>query len=254
MNSAQYKKIAKLKGIDFIKKLLQLEELRFTNKNFLKGSTFEDINTDFGIFPRYPVYPTYFIGDITNPRDKYIFIGINPGYNSNNSLENAYLKRRGLFNGYCHLFSDFHYSKPGLIPYYANIKGFLKRYDGIKEKIDWEWFQKNVIALEFIPYHSSDAAGLRINDLTKYREIYFEILLKIIRHINPKKTIFIVGFPTLKPYLVKPEFKKVIHFEDKYNFSLGKIDGRYEFIGLPFLTRVSGGKDKLVRNLKRIVK
>src|SRR3989338_10998511 len=103
----KFGEILKLEGLDFIKALLKFEEDRF-NKHFKKGSVFEEINEDFGIFPKEKVYPVYFTGDIENPKDKIIFVGINPAFNSTwNRKEQKYLEERGSFDGYCHLFEFF---------------------------------------------------------------------------------------------------------------------------------------------------
>lgn len=234
-----------------MKALLALEEKRFQPAQFLKGSTFEDINADFGIFPTMPAYPVYFAGDIEKPEDKIIFMGINPGFNEEgNTKEQAFLTKRGIFEGYCRLFGDFRYErKTGLLPYYANIAGFLRRYLGIEETIDWDWYQEHFITLELIPYHSVNANGLRINGIPKYREVYFEIILKLLRHLNPQKPIFINGFPTYRSLLEHPEFDSTVSFTEHEGFWAGKI-GSYDFIGLPFLNRPKGGKDALVTAIK----
>src|SRR5467141_2021631 len=102
MNVTQYQKISHLEGLEFVKALLLLEEQRFEQSSFVKGSTFEDINADFGIFPTLAAYPVYFAGDIREPEDKIIFIGINPGFNKEgNRSEQAFLQSRGSFEGYC---------------------------------------------------------------------------------------------------------------------------------------------------------
>ena len=251
MKKNQYDGIAHLEGLEFVKELLVLEQTRFESDQFLKGSTFEDINADFGIFPTIPTYPVYFTGDITMPEDKIIFMGINPGFKAESNIkEQAFLDRSGLFEGYCRLFGDFHFEKKGLLPYFAHIAGFLRRYFGIVETIDWDWYQNNFITLELVPYHSADVNGLRFNNIKKYREIYFEILLKFLKYLNPKKPIFINGFPTCKKLLEHSEFHDKVTSSEHDGFWTGKI-GEYDFIGLPFLNRPRGGKDVLVSNLQR---
>ena len=77
-------------------------ERRFAQLEFFVGPTFEDINADFGSFPSVPVYPVYFAGDIREPTDKIIFMGINPGYRAErNRNEQEFLQNRG--KGYCGL-------------------------------------------------------------------------------------------------------------------------------------------------------
>ncbi len=179
-------------------------------------------------------------------------MGINPGFNAEGNVkERAYLDKHGLFEGYCKLFGDFRFErKKGLLPYYANIGGFLRRFFDIQETIDWDWYQEHFVTLELIPYHSSDINGLRINDIKKYREIYFEIILKLLRHLNPKKPVFLNGFPTYKSLALQyPEFKDVVSFTEHDGFWTGKIGG-YDFIGLPFLNRPRGGKDLLVSRIR----
>jgi hypothetical protein len=255
MQKVQFDSISHLEGLDFIRALVELEEQRFEQSQFLKGSTFEDINADFGIFPTMAAYPIYFMGDVKRPKDKIIFMGINPGFNEErNKKEQAYLESCGIFEGYRRLFGDFRYGRnKGLLPYYANIAGFLRRYLGITEAIDWDWYQENFIALELIPYHSVNANGLRINNIKKYRDVYFEIILKLLKHLDPARPVFINGFPTYKNLLEHPElFVDVLTFTKHGNFWTGEIGG-YDFIGLPFLTRPKGGKDSLVEAIQRVL-
>ena len=243
--------ILKLNGGSFIEALLNFEQNRF-DQEFLKGSVYEQINAEFGIFPAQKIYPMYFSGDVLQPQDKFIFIGMNPGYSEEyNKKEQEYAEKIGFLN-YCRtIFQYFSKQHNGLIPYYSNIGGFLKRLYGI-EKIDWSWYQSNFINLEMIPYHSANTSGLRINKPIEFRKIYFEILLKFLKHLNPKKPIFILGFPTFEKYLNQPYFKNIIFFKKYSNFWVGKIENKYDFIGLPFLTRVKGGKDALVNGVKKI--
>lgn len=254
MEIIQFKNIAHLEGLDFIKALLKLEEDRFTEPQFLKGSTFENINTDFGIFPTMAAYPVYFAGDITKPEDKIIFMGINPGFNEkgdDNKKEQAFLKEHGSFDGYCRLFNHFKDRKKGLLRYYASIASFISQYFDVPIDIikNWDWFQEHFITLNLIPYHSANAKGLRINNYKKFREVYFEVLLKLLKHLDPQKPIFINGFPTYKSFLDSKEFEGVTEHD---NFCKGKIGG-YDFIGLPFLNRPTGGKEKLVENIKKLL-
>ena len=247
----RFQGLLKLKGLEFIQSLLKLEEDRF-NKNFLRGSVYEGINTDFGLFPPLKVYPFYFLGNITESKGKKIFIGINPGHDRGNSLEQKFLEEKGCFNGYCNIFGDFLKKKnKGLSSrYFSNIAGFLKRFYNIQETIDWMWFQNNFIGLDFIPYHSKDAAGIRINNLEKFKNTYFLSMIKILEHINPEEYVFINGFPTFEKYFKEDLFRKEVQFKKIDNFWVGKI-GRFKFLGLPFLTRISGGKDKLVNNIRK---
>lgn len=239
----------KLTGLSFVKSVLRYEQKRF-DKNFIKNSVFEEINKNFGIFPMAKVYPLYFIGNINKPKGKTIFVGINPGYSfEGNKKEQEWMEAQGYFYSCCHLFEFYPSLKKGLLTYFANIAGFLKRLRNI-EKIDKEWLHNNLINLEIIPYHSSDAGGLRINNLIYYRKTYFEIFLKILDYLNPKEPIFINGFPTFEKYFSNKIFHDVISFKKIDNAWKGKIKN-YSFIGLPFLTRVKGGKNKLVETAKK---
>ena len=95
-------------------------------------------------------YPGYFTGDIREPKDKLIFIGINPGFNEKeNRKEQAFLRNRGSYEGYCRIFADFfgQGEKRGFIPYYGNIATFLELYFKIKRP-NWDWFLDNLIALD----------------------------------------------------------------------------------------------------------
>jgi hypothetical protein len=255
MKDSELAALLPLRGIPFLKALLQLEERRFNDAQFLKGSTFEEINIDFGIFPPAKAYPVYFAGDITRPKGKKIFVGINPGYSPTDErqpAEQKYLEKIGSFDGYRNIFSDFFAKQQkGLLNYFANIAGFVKGYFGVTERIDWNWLQENFISLDLIPYHSSHASGLRISDPEKFRKTHFEIFLRILEHLNPKDAIFFNGFPTLEPHLKRAAFDGIIEFDKKGGFWIGTIAGSHKFVGLPFLTRVRGGKSDLVKKIKR---
>jgi hypothetical protein len=206
------------------------------------------------LFPAARCYPVYFAGDITNPAGKKIFVGINPGYTdkARQIAELEYLERVGLFNGYCNIFSDFFAKQQkGLLAYFANIVGFLRRYYEIEVTRDWDWIQSNLISLDLIPYHSSDAQGLRINDPNNFRRTYFEIFLRILEHLGPIEPIFLNGFPTLERYLRNPAFSDVIKYAKHDGFWIGTIADKFSFIGLPFLNRVAGGKEALIDRIKR---
>ena len=258
MKSEQFKQIPHLEGLDFIQALLGLEEQRFENSQYLKGSTFEEINADFGIFPTMATYPVYFAGDVRRPENKIIFMGINPGFGEeSNKREREFLRQYGVFEGYCRLYGD--YFNGTTVRYYSNIAGFLKRLypNQITERIDWDWFQEHLITLELIPYHSVNAIGLRINNPVKYREVYFEILLKLLGHLQPQKPIFINGFPTFRKFMTKkngellPEFVDVIEFTRHSSIVTGKIGKKYDFVGLPFLNYPKGGKDAIVAEVRK---
>jgi hypothetical protein len=55
-----------------------LKKSALSNPNFSKA-LHSKINADFGIFATMAAYPVYFTGDITHPKNKIIFMGINPG-------------------------------------------------------------------------------------------------------------------------------------------------------------------------------
>jgi hypothetical protein len=252
------KSVLRLKGLPFVKALLELEEYRFQDGNYTKGSTFEEINKEFGIFPIAKAYPVHFAGDIQKPPGKIIFVGINPGYAKNGKqqdrqkAEQKFLERHGQFDGYCRIFSDFYATQEkGLLPYFANIAGFIKRYYNVEEKIDWHWLQRHLISLDLIPYHSTSSAGVSINNPSNFRSTYLEIFLRLIRYLNPKKPIFFNGFPTFAEIFSEDPFRDVFKFRKYGKYWMGKIDDEFEFFGLPFLTRVRGGKDALVRNVRR---
>lgn len=254
---SNFERILKLDGLKFIKKLLKFEQQRFDDCFFNNPkSTFEQINIDFGIFPNFNPYPVYFSGDITKPKNKMIFIGINPGFGKiiEQQREKEYLKTNGLFEGYRNIFSNYykiHYPKPFSI--FGNIKSFVARYNKKlnSEEIDWDWFQDNVIILEMIPYHSPNSAGLKINNLTHYINTYFKATSKIIEYLNPKQPVFITGFPSFKNYFQDDLFKNIVSFDKVGYIYKGKIYNRYDIIGLPFLNRPQGGLDQIIRDIKK---
>lgn len=250
-----YESILKLKGLRFIEALLAFEEQRF-DKNFLKGSVYEEINKDFGIFPAEKAYPVYFCGDVTKPKNKIIFIGINPGYSSDRyKEEGSFLKKNGLFWGYCNLYGQWQKEEKSSRGYYSGIRSFLRKFYGWEnESMNWSWFQENFISLEFIPYHTISSGGLEINDPERYRDRYFSALIKILNHLRPENPIFINGFSGFAEHFNehKKVFKDMIVIEKKYKgLWFGKIDGKFNFIGLPFLTRIAGGQKRLIRRIHK---
>ena len=249
-------------GLEFIKRLLVFEKKRI-DENFCAGSVFEEINENFGIFPSVPLYPVYFHGNIENPKDKIVFIGINPGYKkgvddiTHSEISGDFFKWEN--EGFLNFAKNFrryltpnrNFEREVLMPYFRNMASFLRKTGMVNDEvIDYKWFHNNLLNLELIPYYSENSNGLRINDVKKYRETYFEILLKMLRYINPQKPIFIVGFPTFKEYLKNEVFKDVMQFQEYAGVCLGKID-KFDFIGLPFLTRVNGGLDNLISKIKK---
>lgn len=250
-----FEQILQLEGLDFIKQLLEFEQQRFDDCFFSKPkSVFEQINLEFGIFPDFNPYPVYFSGDITKPKGKMIFIGINPGFGkiADQQREKEYLQANGLFEGYRNIFSDYykiHYPRPFSI--FGNIKSFIIRYDkNVKNNgIDWDWFQENTILLEMIPYHSPNSAGLRINNLTQYINTHFKAITKIIEYIDPKEPIFITGFPKFERYFHDVLFKKIVSFDKAGLVCKGKINGEYNFIGIPFLNHPKGGLDQIISDI-----
>lgn len=249
MTYKNFEEVLKLSGKPFVEALLKFEQERF-DKAFFKGSVYEQINFEFGIFPAKKVYPMYFAGDIFKNKNKFIFIGMNPGYSEEaNQKEQEYIEKTGYLEYSRTVFQYFKKQRQRLIPYYSNIAGFLKRLYGI-ENIDWDWYQDNFINLEMIPYHSANTSGLRINDPAGFRKIYFEILLKFLAYLHPQKPIFILGFPTFEKYLGQSYFQDIISFEKHNNFWVGKIANKYDFIGLPFLKMIRGGQDTLVGGIK----
>lgn len=99
----------------------------------------------------------------------------------------------------------------------------------------------------------------KVNDAEKYKNRYFEPILKILDYLKPKNHIFINGFKTFEQDFKKSDFQDIIEFSKeeytgnkklKNSFYIGKIDKRFKFIGLPFLTRVRGGKDALADSIK----
>jgi hypothetical protein len=165
--------------------------------------------------------------------------------------EQEYLEGNGSFDGYCQIFLDFFAKhQKGLLPYYAHIAAFIRRFFELEEARDWYWLQENLINLDLIPYHSSNAQGLRLQDPKRFRHTYFKIFLRILEHINPIEPIFFNGFPTLERYLSHSAFQDVISYDRKNGFSEGTIAGKFNFIGLPFLNRVAGGQAALVHKIK----
>lgn len=244
--------IIKNKNSDFLillKDILKWEKKR-VDKNFIKNSYFEDINSRFGIFPKTKLYPMYFYGDIENPKDKYVFMGINPSYTGKMEKQ-EYKDEKISFNNYYDFLNNAflkwkkkRYYNDKLFNYLKrNISLYLnERYNIDKKDINYEWLQKNVVNLEFLPYHSKSANGLVINDINDYFETYFVVLEKFIKYLNPQKEIVIFGFPKIIE-LLKLDKNKKIEFHKNGKIYQGKLFG-YDFIGLNF--RFSGEHLKLL--------
>lgn len=264
--------ILELNGLRFIRALLEWEESRFRPTEFKKGSTFEEINSAFGSFPSERAFPVYFAGDITKPEKKHIFVGINPGFSSKprQADEQRYLEENDSFEGYCRIFSDFFAEhERRLIPYFGQIARFIRKlYDFEEETDNWTWLQQNLISLDVIPFHSSNASGLRINEPDAFRRNYLEILVRIIEHLNPTRPIFFNGFPTIKRMLddkrsrkqsgsVASVFADVIKISKPRSIfsgakiATGTFANRFPFIGLPFLIRLPDGIDPLVDEVRQ---
>jgi hypothetical protein len=254
MNKEDLRNIDHLDGIEFAMALLDYEQRRFAEWCTPSQSAFVEMNADFGPFPAARAAPVYFAGDIRRPDEKIVFIGINPGYNADKyKSELEFLESRGWFEGYCRLYGDYFQGKR--ISYYANIWGFLRRLYGFAPaKMDWAWYQEHFVALEMIPYHAENIKGLRINDRSKYREVYLTVLLKLLSLFPQQTPIFLNGFPTIRQFLAKdgqpyPEFADVIEFKQHQFVATGRIGG-HEFVGLPFLNRPKGGKDAIVEEIR----
>jgi len=260
MRTDEFKNILTLEGLELADAILKYEKERF-DTSFLKGSVYEEINARFGLFPFKSAYPVYFLGNIKAPRDKHVVIGINPGYDADAAdTEKEYLKSgNSLLDAYCNIFVGYFKNKRrGLISYFANIAHFLGRLYECDNCNTWNWLHENLINLEFIPYHSSDARGIRINNVDEYYETYFSFVIKMIKYISPSRPVFINGYPTYAEIFERQRFKDDIKMEavtydaggKKRRFWVGKIADEYKCVGLPFLTQITGGKDSLIRAIK----
>jgi hypothetical protein len=229
----------KLKFPALMYNVLKWEKER-VDKNFTKGSYFEDINDKFGIFPKTKLYPMYFYGNIENPKNKYVFVGINPSY-TGGLEENEYLEEKESVAKYYHFLKNaFIWWNIKLdhkfLPYFNKISLYLSETENIKrEEISYKWLQENVINLELIPYHSKSADGLLVNNIEEYYQTYFELFRKAIKHINPNKKIVFFGSSSFENIFVDNNiFNKDIIIEKNNSIYSGKIFGKYDFIVLPF--------------------
>ena len=214
-----------LQGVPFIKAVLEWEKSRFQQSSFTKGSTYEEISSDFGLFPSVIAFPVYFAGDIRNPIGKKIVVGINPGFSSGErqANERLYLEQNGMFDGYCRIFSDcFAVNDKGIPHLFCKYRGISKKYYGIDTQITWTWLQENLISLDLIPYHSVSSAGLRINDPEKFRATYFEIFLRLIRYLDPVEPIFFNGFPTFAETLRDSAFSGAMNLRSMATSGLAR--------------------------------
>lgn len=260
MQLEQFQSIEHLAGIEFAKALLDLEHTRFQSAKFLTDSTYENINADFGIFPTTLAYPVYFAGDIRYPENKIVVIGINPGFNESQYVkERQFLEKRGLFDGYCNLYGDYFKAEGKKPRYYQGVWRLLQRLFDISGDFDWDWFQEHLITLELVPYHSTYSAGITINDPQKYRDVYFQILIKLLTHINPRSPVLVNGYPTLRKVMtvnkkVINNYSDVLEIHEGESIATGRLAKKFQFVGLPFLSRPrQGGVDALVEEIRRIM-
>lgn len=225
--------------LTFIKNVLKWEKER-VDDYFVKDSYYEDINDKFGIFPKTKLYPMYFYGDIENPKDKYVFIGINPSYDKR-TCDEEYRDEEGAFDNYYNFlrnaflkWKEKRYYDNKLFSYLnKNVSLCLEKgFNVDRKQINYDWLHDNVINLEFLPYHSKKADGLVINNLNDYFETNFKVLERFIKYLNPDKKIVIFGFPKIIELLELKDNKK-IEFDKKGDIYQGKIFG-YDFVGVNF--------------------
>ena len=235
----------------FIKNILKWEKERVDNY-FTKDSYYEDINEKFGIFPKTKLYPMYFYGDIENPKDKYIFIGINPSYDKR-TCDEEYKDEKGSMDDYYNFlksaflkWKEERYYDNKLFSYLnRNISLCLEKgFNVDRKKISYDWLQNNVINLEFLPYHSKKADGLVLNNLDDYFETNFKVLERFIKYLNPDKKIVIFGFPKIIE-LLELDKKNRIEFNKEGSVYIGKLFG-YPFVGVGF--RSSGEDLEKIKN------
>ena len=230
--------------LPFLKQLLKFEKDRIDKYYNLteNPSFYEEINEEFGIFPHKKLYPMYFYGSISSPKNKYIFIGINPSYTGDiEEKETIEIEKSDYFDWLSNAFLNWKENYNGvLFSYLKKIALFLNGIDEINDKniIDYDWLHKNVINLELVPYHSGRADGLSINNPEKYSRTYFEILRKIIEYIRPQRPIIIFGFSIIETLEMLKQRGLVDDIEiDKkpkdQDFYAGKFFG-YAFICLKF--------------------
>lgn len=231
-------KNSKLKFPALMYKVLEREKER-VDKNFTKDSYFEDVNSKFGIFPNKKLYPMYFYGNIENPKNKYIFVGINPSYTGVLEEEEYLEEKESVAKYYRFLKNAFIWWSIKLnnkfLPYLNKVSLYLSSVEKIKrELIDYKWLQENVINLELIPYHSRSANGLIVNDIEEYYLSYFEIFKKAVKHISPKRPIVFLGKDNFLNIFGSDKFKNDIIIEKKGNVLVGTIFGKYKFVVLNF--------------------
>jgi len=231
-------KNSKLKFPALMYNVLKWEKER-VDKNFTKGSYFEDINDKFGIFPKTKLYPMYFYGNIENPKNKYVFVGINPSYTGGLEEDECLEEKESVAKYYHFLKNAFTWWDIKLdhkfLPYFNKISLYLSETEKIKrEEINYKWLQENVINLELIPYHSKSADGLIINNIEEYYQTYFELFRKAIKHINSKKPIVFLGKDNFLNIFENDQFKKDIIIEKRGNTLTGTILGTYKFFVLNF--------------------
>jgi hypothetical protein len=251
----------KLNGLAFIQSLLEWEQKRFEDPQSL-NSTLNDLRAEFSTEFK-PVYPCYFSGNINEREGKYVVIGINPGFSCDTLTAQPFYRERGLFEASCYVFRDYYArQQEKFMRHYSRIGGFLRKFYGLQDSIDWIWFHNNLVSLEVVPYHSENSKQLRINNPSKFRDFYLEALLKIIRYLEPTTPIIISGVQHVHFFLrkeceqifnlVKHERNASKGAQKRYSFYTGVMDKKYSLVVVPFLTQPPVPIDELVEQIRSV--
>lgn len=88
-----------------------------------------------------------------------------------------------------------------------------------------------------------------------FDRIYMQIMVKLLKHINPMNPVFINGFPTVRRLMTNKQgvlssYGKILQIDTDNTIATGQIANRFNYVGLPFLSRPRGGKDTLVEAIR----
>jgi len=141
--------------------------------------------------------PTYFVGNFEDKNYKYVLFGINPGFSEKqNPIEESW--KKSSWEDYLNFIKNFFIlfkENKMKSPYYKKLSNLFSGLDNIElnnyPEI-YEYYQKHVINIEMIPYHSSRFRA--INYLTDQQKSYlinrFKSNINFLEKLNVKLIIF----------------------------------------------------------------
>ncbi|MFH1376082.1 MAG: hypothetical protein ABIH25_00430 [Candidatus Woesearchaeota archaeon] len=200
-------------------KIRNLDNMFWKNRRLFKKKV-KNINKIFELKKNNDLFkddhpPTFFSGNIHSKKIKYIFIGLNPGYNEEhnkkeyNWRKNSKEKSKKQMEDCINLFEYFYENKwPG---YYTRILNIVKDFSKKEKKKErYEYCKKYLINIDAFPFHSK-SFKIKIDNLTPQQYIeffkYWNSSKELIKMIK-SKYIIIFGKANLKLFMMDPSIDK----------------------------------------------